>query len=267
MLPLMSLREHVKSRLTKDQRKRVLRAIVAVRVFFDAPRRAFNRASIERRLPALPGGRGWRTAIPPALHRSLQLGILDYRYRGVQMGKHPVEIALYMRLIGEMKPGTIIEIGTESGGAAIWMADVLKMLNIDGRVLSIDLKPPSPPYVPANVKFLAGDANDLGLTLTPDILASLSRPWLVIEDSSHQFAATLAVLQFFDPLLRSEEYIVVEDGNMTEMGSDDDRDGGPARAITEFLAARGQDYEIDAAYCDHYGRNVTGNPNGYLRKK
>src|SRR5580658_3452308 len=116
MLPLMSLREHVKSRLTKDQRKRVLRAIVAVRVFFDAPRRAFNRASIERRLPALPGGRGWRTAIPPALHRLLQLGILDYRYRGVQMGKHPFEIALYMRLIGETKPGTIIEIGTESGG-------------------------------------------------------------------------------------------------------------------------------------------------------
>jgi hypothetical protein len=29
----------------------------------------------------------------------------------------------------------------------------------------------------------------------------------------------------------------------------------------------GRDYEIDAAYCDYYGQNVTGNPNGYLRKK
>jgi hypothetical protein len=49
-------------------------------------------------------------------------------------------------------------------------------------------------------------------------------------------------------------------------GEDADGEGGPARSITEFLQQRGDAYEIDAAYCDQYGRNVTGNPNGYLRK-
>ena len=114
---------------------------------------------------------------------------------------------------------------------------------------------------------MQGDANNLGLTLTADLLNSLPRPWLVIEDASHQYAATLAVLRFFDPLLRSGEYIVVEDATVTEMGIDAHFEGGPARSIAEFLQDRGNDYEIDTRYCDHYGRNVTGNPNGYLKKR
>jgi cephalosporin hydroxylase len=47
------------------------------------------------------------------------------------------------------------------------------------------------------------------------------------------------------------------------MGAADD--GGPAKSIAEFLSRHG-DFEIDARYCDQYGRNVTGNPTGYLRK-
>jgi cephalosporin hydroxylase len=56
----------------------------------------------------------------------------------------------------------------------------------------------------------------------------------------------------------------LEDSNASEMGAADD--GGPAKSIAEFLS-RHDDFEIDARYCDQYGQNVTGNPNGYLRKK
>lgn len=231
------------------------------------PYRALRRAGIERRLPPLPGGRGWRTAIPPALHISIMRGSVDYRYRDIPMQKHPVEIALYMRLIWEVKPCTIIEVGSLSGGSAVWMADTLNSFGIDGKIISIDLTPPSPSYAPDNVRFLRGDSNDLGATLPADLLRNLPRPWLVIEDASHKYAPTLAVLHFFDPLLLSGEYIVIEDANVTEMGLDARFMGGPAKAITEFLQSRGRDYEIDARYCDQYGRNVTGNPNGYLRKR
>jgi cephalosporin hydroxylase len=51
------------------------------------------------------------------------------------------------------------------------------------------------------------------------------------------------------------------------MGTDARYANGPARAIAEFLAARGGDYEIDERYCDQSGFNVTENPNGYLRRK
>ncbi len=247
----------------KEQRRR---AINVLKYIVKMPYRAFRRAGIERRLPPLPDGRGWRTAISPALHISIMRGLIDYRYRDIPTQKHPVEIALYMRLIWELKPRTIIEIGSLFGGSAIWMADTLNSYGIEGRVISIDQKPPSPPYKPMNVSFMQGDQNNLVATLTDELIATLPRPWLIIEDASHHYSPTLAVLRFFDPLLRSGEYIVVEDANVTEMGVDAHFKGGPARAIAEFLRERGRDYEIDTRYCDQYGRNVTGNPNGYLRR-
>jgi cephalosporin hydroxylase len=228
-----------------------------------APWRVIWRAQIKNYEP-LPNGRNWRTAISPALHFSLQRGIISYRYRDIPMLKHPVEIALYMRLIWETRPGTIIEIGTQSGGAAVWMADMLNLFGIDGQVVSIDLNPPRPSHVPSNVKFLEGDANDIGVALTPTKLSSFPRPWLVIEDSAHTFKATLAVLEFFAERLQRGEFIVIEDSNASEMGAADD--GGPAKAIAAFLRDHTV-FEIDTRYCDQYGRNVTGNPNGYLRKK
>jgi cephalosporin hydroxylase len=264
---MISLREQVKARLTREQAQRVRHVMNTVKYIIKFPYRAFRRTGIERRFVPLPNGRGWRTAIPPSLHVSITHGMVNFRYRDIVMQKHPVEVALYMRLIWETKPLTIIEIGSQAGGSAVWLADTLKQFDIDGRVVSIDLYPPLPPYLPANVSFMRGDANDLASTLTADLLNSFPRPWLVIEDASHQYAATLAVMRFFDPLLRQGEYIVVEDATVTEMGVDARFQGGPARSIAEFLQDRGRDYEIDTRYCDHYGRNVTGNPNGYLRKK
>lgn len=231
------------------------------------PYRIARRAGINGRLGDLPGRRGWRTAIPPIVHVSIMRGLIDYTYRDIPMIKHPMDMTLYTRLIWEVRPRTILEIGSYAGGSAVWMADLLKTFGIDGRVISLDIKPPSPKYRPDNVSFLQGDSSELGKTLTDDVLASLPRPWLIIEDAGHHYRPTLDTLDFFDPKLRSGEYIVVEDANVTEMGVDARYDGGPARAITEFLRRHADDYEIDVRYCDQYGRNVTGNPNGYLRKK
>jgi cephalosporin hydroxylase len=128
------------------------------------------------------------------------------------------------------------------------------------------VKVPDPPIKPANVEFLHADAGDLGKTLTPEKLASCKRPWLVIEDSSHQYRHTMAVLRFFDPMMQPGEYVIVEDANVTHMGDEARFGGGPGRAIEEFLRDAKGRYEIDRDYCDRYGHNFTGNPNGYLRR-
>ena len=238
----------------------------ALKYIIKMPYRAYRRASIVRRLPSLPGGRGWRTAISPALHISIIRGMMEYHYRDIPMQKHPMDMALYLRLMWQLKPRTIIEIGSLAGGSAVWLGDMLKTFGIQGEVISIDRTPPTPLYHPTNVKFLQGDQNDLSKTLPVSLIETLQRPWLVIEDASHHYRPTLAVLRFFDSLLRSGEYIVIEDANMTEMGTDAGHDGGPARAICEFLATRGTDYVIDDRLCDLYGFNVRENPNEYLRR-
>jgi cephalosporin hydroxylase len=260
---MLSLRESVKSRLTVDQRRKVLHLRDVIR--FCNPFRLVRRFRNEQRMLPLPGGRTWRTNVPYFLQRSLQEGLIAYRYRDVPMLKHPVEIALYTRLIWETKPQTIFEIGSSAGGAALWMADLLKTFGIEGSVVSIDIKPPT--LRAPNVNFLRGDANDLSSALSANALTNFPRPWLVTEDSSHEYEATLAVLRFFDPQMRSGEYMVIEGAGILELGQDKDRNGGPARAIAEFLATRGDDYEIDTRYCDQYGRNVTDSPNGYLRRR
>jgi cephalosporin hydroxylase len=74
------------------------------------------------------------------------------------------------------------------------------------------------------------------------------------------------VLEFFDPWLRLGEYIVIEDGILSDMRVADLYDGGPLRAIDEFLAENAGRYEIYRGLCDCFGRNVTWNVNGYVRR-
>ena len=59
---------------------------------------------------------------------------------------------------------------------------------------------------------------------------------------------------------------VFEDGILTAMRVPELYDGGPLRAIHEFLARNEGRYEIDRTFCDYFCRNVTWNVDGYLRR-
>lgn len=199
--------------------------------------------------------------IPYDLLMKIQQGTMAWRYRGVPALKNPFDLAIYPLLLDRAQPATLIEIGSHAGGSALWFADQRPGM----RVVSIDLQPPQDVSHP-NVSFHRGDARRLGDVLTADVVASLPRPLLVVEDSSHLAGTTAAVLDFFDPVLRPGEYIVIEDGILTAMRAAAAYDGGPLRAIREFLARGGGRYEIDRSLCDYFGRNMTWNVDGYLRR-
>jgi cephalosporin hydroxylase len=201
------------------------------------------------------------TDIPYDLLMKIQQGTMSYRYRGVPMWKNPFDLALYPLLLEHARPSTLIEIGTNAGGSALWFADQRPGM----QVISIDLEPPVGLEHPF-VEFRRGDARQLSDVLSAACMESLERPLLVIEDSSHHSATTAAVLDFFDPWLRPGEYIVIEDGILTAMGVGDSYDGGPLRAIHEFLSRSAGRYETDRTFCDYFGRNVTWNVDGYLRR-
>lgn len=201
------------------------------------------------------------TDLPYELLMKIQQGTMNTRYRGVPMLKNPFDLALYAMLLERAQPATLIEIGTHAGGSALWFADQRPGM----QVWSLDLEPPDAVSHP-NVQFRRADAQRLGEVLTPEVMESLARPLLVVEDSSHLAGTTAAVLDFFDSWLRPGEYIAIEDGILTAMRAAETYDGGPLRAIHEFLARAGGRYEIDRTLCDYYGRNVTWNVDGYLRR-
>ena len=204
------------------------------------------------------------TGLPPWTIDAIQRGALGYSYKGIPMLKDPFDLALYGLLIGRLRQRTIIEIGTYKGGATMWLADQLEINGIEGTVHSLDVIPVDLPPSP-HIVLHRGSARELSGIFPADWIAALARPLLVIDDGDHTRESVLASLEHFSSHMRPGEYFVVEDGSAADLGLAHKVNGGPLAAIHEFLG-RGVPFEIDRAYCDFYGRNVTWNVDGYLRR-
>ncbi|HEY9648842.1 MAG TPA: CmcI family methyltransferase, partial [Chroococcidiopsis sp.] len=214
-------------------------------------------------LPTLE--RPWHTSLPPEMLKSLQRGTFRYTYKDVALLKNPFDLALYPMLLWDVKPRTIIEIGSKDGGSAIWMGDMLNTFGLDGHIYSVDIVKVNGPQHP-RVTYLEGNGRDLGQTFSPEFLRQLPRPLLVIDDADHEYETSKHILEFFHPHLRQDEYIVIEDGILADLQGDAKGNSAPHRALKEFLAAHRDEYVIDANYCDFFGYNVTWNTNGYLKR-
>jgi cephalosporin hydroxylase len=205
------------------------------------------------------------SVIPKPILDGIQTGTMAYEYRGIPTWKNPFDLAIYPLLFWRTRPAAIIEIGSNQGGSALWMADVTRNLGIACQIHSIDIEPVT--WITAeNVTFHRGDAGNLAAAFGPDFIGALPRPLLVIEDSNHEADTTYAVLSYFDAWLRPGEYIVIEDGILTDLGYAAALGGGPLAAVERFLRSHGARYEIDRTYCDWFGRNATWNVDGYLRR-
>lgn len=229
-------------------------------------RRVGARADPPRRVYSI-GARRFAVSLPPHLMDSVQTGTLRTRYRGLRLAKNPFDLALYLRLLQNLRPRTIIEIGTSEGGSAIWFRDQCRTLELDTQVLSLDLV--TPPLQEEGITFFKADSTRPGETFPTADIRSTPHPWLVIEDSAHTYDSVSAVLSYFDELMVSNDYIVVEDGVVADLRDQYYRqyNDGPNRAVAEFIARTRDRYRIDTDICDFYGYNATYCPNGWLTRR
>lgn len=204
------------------------------------------------------------SVLPKSLLESIQLSHFGYTYRGIPTYKNPFDWTLYPMILWELRPKTIIEIGSNRGGSAVWMADTMRAYNLPCHIHSIDINLVT--LQETGVTFHQGDAHHLENYFSPEFMRSLARPLLVIEDSLHERVTSEAVLKFMDQWLQPGEYIIIEDGIITDMAGPEACDGGPWRAVEDWLTEH-DNYEVDRRYCDWFGTNVTWNVNGFLRKK
>lgn len=69
-----------------------------------------------------------------------KIGALALTYKGLINIKTPFDLALYARLIWELQPKTILELGSFQGGSALWFADHMSVLcEVPGEVHSFEL--------------------------------------------------------------------------------------------------------------------------------
>lgn len=196
---------------------------------------------------------------------AIQKGTLAFEWKGIPCLKNPFDLALYQRLLWSQKPRTLIEIGSNRGGSALWFADMADIFGFKMQVISVDIVPVKG-VRHKRIDFRTGDGRKLDGIFSQRELASLPRPLVVVEDASHAYEQSLATLRFFDPVMKQGELIIIEDGIIEAMQVAERYQGGPSKAIDEFLAEAGGRYEIDTGYCDYFGYNVTWNTNGYLRR-
>ncbi|MCB0739690.1 MAG: hypothetical protein KDB92_01240 [Chitinophagaceae bacterium] len=193
--------------------------------------------------------------------QSIDKGHHNVKYRGVQAQRSPFDYVIYQMIISEVQPDLIIEVGTNFGGSALYMADLLEVLG-KGEVHSIDITDNCPEIVKrhSRIKLFHKGFENYDLHL-----AESAEKVLIIEDASHIYEDTLGALQKFANVVSIGSYLIVEDGIVDKLGVSKKFNGGPCRAIREFLPQHSE-YVVDRKWCDFFGKNATNNVNGYLKR-
>ena len=162
------------------------------------------------------------------------------RWRGLPLFKTAFDFAIYPQLMQELRPRTILEIGSGSGASALWLADLAQTFALDATVHSVDIRPASAEH--ARVHFYRGDCRAPETLFPAEVLAQAPRPWLVIEDAHQNVAGVLA---FLHERLAAGDYLVVEDSDVKRA------------ELAVFDAAHPGHYKVDTRYTDFFGRNAT----------
>lgn len=216
----------------------------------------------------------------------LNKGITSYTWKGVPCLKMPIDLSLYALILWEKKSATIIELGTRAGGSALWFADMARIMGLETHIYSFDIAPP-PSWSHPDITWGHADSGALADSNLDAIISNLPRPFLIIDDSSHFYKDVYAILQYFCKHMATGETLIIEDGIASDIVEDHglkraeefmstnealeaiknaDHGGGPSPALQQFHIDYPDEFEVLEEYCDFFGKNVTGNPNGYLRK-
>ncbi len=214
--------------------------------------------------PPIP--RPFKSSFTPEILKAYHAGVMNYTYRGLPCLKSPIDLAIYMLIIWELKPATIVEIGSFQGGAAKFYKDITQAYGMDTQVITVDFRESQ--YrggeEDSQIEFVLADALELEKSQLHTRLDSAPRPWLVIEDSAHTFSVSYAVMEYFMKRLLPGEMLIIEDGIIEDQGGNWRYDGGPNRAVCEFFQKFPDIYELSERHNDFFGRNLSYNPNGYL---
>ena len=185
---------------------------------------------------------------------------------GVPTYQNPNDAWVHQEIIVQVKPDYIIEAGTAVGGSAILWATILRQVNPDGKVITMDIGDPSEgatnhPLWKERVEFIKGSSTD---PATVERLRERVRGKrvMVILDSDHRKPHVLAELKAYAPMVNVGSYLIVQDTNVNGHPAAPQFGPGPMEALDEFLASNDQ-FEIDR---DRESLLLTVHPRGYLKR-
>lgn len=192
---------------------------------------------------------------------------------GVRLLKNPLDLMILQDIIFEKRPDTIIECGTLYGGSAYYMATLMDLMNIKGKIITIDQhRYPAPGYPKKDLVRIDGKI----LSIDSDLYQGQNHPkiqyihsdclaakipetgakTMVILDCNHSGKHVYKELEKFSPLVSLNQYIIVEDTDAPN------KTRGPAAAVDKFLKSS-KNFKADKSR-EKYG--ISSNLGGYLLK-
>lgn len=162
------------------------------------------------------------------------------QWKGHALFKSVFDFSIYTMLLWDLKPRTIIELGSGVGTSAVWMADLSKSYGAECSVYSVDVVKPEVRH--EGVSFKEGDCRAVEQIFGEDFLSAAPHPWLFVEDAH---VNVLGVLRHFHQHFARGDYVIIEDSP----GKRDD--------IEAFVVEFPGSYKVDTHYTDFFGRNST----------
>ena len=185
----------------------------------------------------------------------------DTHWRGARVLQIPLDLWIYQELIHGVGPELIVETGTNSGGNALYLADLCELAG-RGRVVTIDVedRPDRPQH--ARITYLLGSSTSDEIVQRVRSLLPSGGPVLVALDSDHSAPHVLEEIRLYAPMVTVGSYLIVEDTAVNGHPAWPSFGPGPMEAVQEFLAGT-REFEADETMEKFL---VTSNRNGYLRR-
>jgi len=191
---------------------------------------------------------------------------LANHWLGIQTSQNPNDAWITQEIIVEQKPDVLVETGTKNGGSALIWAMIMREVNPNSRVITIDIvdktaKARELPLFKERIDFLLGSSTDP--KIVKDVKHRVAgKRVMVLLDSNHSKKHVLAEIWAYAPIVPLGSYLIVQDGILSGHPVKDEMTGGPWEAIGEFLAYN-DEFQIDS----HRERLMfTYCPRGYLKR-
>lgn len=162
------------------------------------------------------------------------------KWLGVAMQQDPMDSHILQEMLWKVKPDVVIELGTSSGGGALYFASIMSLISGPGgagRVITIDprdhqnawmgnencsdddpcLSALDNPLWKERVTFIQGNPTDAPVL---NKVRALLKEWgaervMVSEDSSHTYTAVWANLLAYAQFVTPGSYLLVQDTKLT----------------------------------------------------
>ncbi len=163
----------------------------------------------------------------------------------------------------EVRPGLLVETGTNRGGSAYFYAQLFELMN-HGRVLTYDVEKLHELSHP-RIEFVLASSTDADAYSRAERAAvECAGPVMVILDSDHTQDHVAAELELYSRLVTPGSYILVQDGVIDTLPMFAAARPGPLPAIHSFLSHHAE-FELDQERSERF--LVTHHPDGWLRRR